>query len=206
MIRMDLAVSDKHGLHEDALALVLGTLLVALGTVIYAKAVLLVGGMAGLALLMQYTTGVDFWLGFSLINLPFYYLGLKRMGWRFTLRTFVAVTLVSLFSRLTADWIDFSRLEPIYAAVMAGTLCGTGLLILFRHRTGLGGVNILAMFLQDNWGVRAGYFQLAVDLSILGAAVFVLSPDRIALSVVSAVILNLIIAINHRPGRYLGVS
>jgi uncharacterized membrane-anchored protein YitT (DUF2179 family) len=206
MIRMDLAVSDKHGLHEDALALVLGTLLVALGTVIYAKAVLLVGGMAGLALLMQYTTGVDFWLGFSLINLPFYYLGLKRMGWRFTLRTFVAVTLVSLFSRLTADWIDFSRLEPAYAAVMAGTLCGTGLLMLFRHRTGLGGVNILAMFLQDNWGVRAGYFQLAVDLSILGAAVFVLSPDRIALSVVSAVILNLIIAVNHRPGRYLGIS
>jgi uncharacterized membrane-anchored protein YitT (DUF2179 family) len=203
---MDVALSDKHGLHEDALALVLGTLLVALGTVIYAKAVLLVGGMAGLALLMQYTTGVDFWLGFSLINLPFYYLGLKRMGWRFTLRTFAAVTLVSLFSRLTADWIDFSRLEPAYAAVMAGTLCGTGLLMLFRHRTGLGGVNILAMFLQDNWGVRAGYFQLAVDLSILGAAVFVLSPDRIALSVVSAVILNLIIAVNHRPGRYLGIS
>jgi uncharacterized membrane-anchored protein YitT (DUF2179 family) len=113
---------------------------------------------------------------------------------------------VSLFSRLTADWIDFSRLEPAYAAVMAGTLCGTGLLMLFRHRTGLGGVNILAMFLQDNWGVRAGYFQLAVDLSILGAAVFVLSPDRIALSVVSAVILNLIIAVNHRPGRYLGIS
>ncbi len=203
---MDVALSDKHGLHEDALALVLGTLLVALGTVIYAKAVLLVGGMAGLALLMQYTTGVDFWLGFSLINLPFYYLGLKRMGWRFTLRTFVAVTLVSLFSRLTADWIDFSRLEPVYAAVMAGTLCGTGLLMLFRHRTGLGGVNILAMFLQENWGVRAGYFQLAVDLSILGAAIFVLSPDRIALSVVSAVILNLIIAVNHRPGRYLGIS
>jgi uncharacterized membrane-anchored protein YitT (DUF2179 family) len=203
---MDVALSDKHGLHEDALALVLGTLLVALGTVIYAKAVLLVGGMAGLALLMQYTTGVDFWLGFSIINLPFYYLGLKRMGWRFTLRTFVAVTLVSLFSRLTADWIDFSRLEPVYAAVMAGTLCGTGLLMLFRHRTGLGGVNILAMFLQENWGVRAGYFQLAVDLSILGAAIFVLSPDRIALSVVSAVILNLIIAVNHRPGRYLGIS
>ncbi len=45
-----------------------------------------------------------------------------------------AVTLVSLFSRMTADWIDFSRLEPIYAAVMAGTLCGTGLLMLFRHR------------------------------------------------------------------------
>ncbi len=203
---MDAALGGKHGLHEDALAIVLGTLLVALGTVIYVKAVLLVGGMAGVALLLQYTSGIDFWLGFSLVNLPFYYLGLKRMGWRFTLRTFAAVTLVSLFSRLTAGWIDFSRLDPTYAAVMAGTLCGTGLLMLFRHRTGLGGVNILAMFLQENWGLRAGYFQLAVDLAILGASFFVLSPDRIALSVLSAVVLNLIIALNHRPGRYLGVS
>jgi uncharacterized membrane-anchored protein YitT (DUF2179 family) len=203
---MEAALGEKHGLHEDALALVLGTLMVALGTVIYAKAVLLVGGMAGVALLLQYTSGISFWLGFSLINLPFYYLGLKRMGWRFTLRTFAAVSLVSLFSRLTMDWIDFSRLNPAYAAVIAGTLCGTGLLMLFRHRTGLGGVNILAMFLQENWGIRAGYFQLFVDLAILGASFFVLSPDRIVLSVVSAVILNLIIAINHRPGRYLGIS
>jgi uncharacterized membrane-anchored protein YitT (DUF2179 family) len=203
---MEAALGKKHGLHEDALALVLGTLMVALGTVIYAKAVLLVGGMAGVALLLQYTSGVDFWLGFSLINLPFYYLGLKRMGWRFTLRTFAAVSLVSLFSRLTMDWIDFSRLDATYAAVIAGTLCGTGLLMLFRHRTGLGGVNILAMFLQENWGIRAGYFQLFLDLVILGASFFVLSPDRIALSVISAVILNMIIAVNHRPGRYLGIS
>ncbi|KQZ99915.1 hypothetical protein ASD64_13995 [Mesorhizobium sp. Root157] len=203
---MEAALSEKHGLHEDALALVLGTLMVALGTVIYSKAVLLVGGMAGVALLLQYTSGIAFWLGFSLINLPFYYLGLKRMGWRFTLRTFAAVSLVSLFSRLTMDWIDFSRLDPAYAAVIAGTLCGTGLLMLFRHRTGLGGVNILAMFLQETWGIRAGYFQLVVDLAILGASFFVLSPDSIVLSVVSAVILNMIIAINHRPGRYLGIS
>jgi uncharacterized membrane-anchored protein YitT (DUF2179 family) len=56
-----------------------------------------------MALLLQYTSGINFWLGFSLINLPFYYLGLKQMGWRFTFRTFAAVTLVSLFSRFTAD-------------------------------------------------------------------------------------------------------
>ncbi|MGE5665910.1 MAG: YitT family protein, partial [Betaproteobacteria bacterium] len=33
----------------------------------------------------------------------------------------------------------------------------------------------------------------------------VVSPLRIALSVLGAVALNLILAINHRPGRYLGV-
>ncbi len=183
-----------------------GTLFVALGTVIYAKATLLVGGMAGMALLLQYATGMQFWAAFSLINLPFYYLAVKRMGWRFTVRTFLAVSLVSLLSRLSARWVEFSLLDPTYAAVVGGGLCGTGLLILFRHRTGLGGINILAIFLQETLGIRAGYFQLAVDLGILGAALFVLEPDHLVLSILGATIVNLIIAINHKPDRYLGVT
>ncbi|CAM5292484.1 hypothetical protein ATER59S_00566 [Aquamicrobium terrae] len=198
--------AERHGVLEDAFALLLGTLMVALGMTLYAKATLLVGGMAGMALLVQYTAGMNFWLAFWLINLPFYLLGLKRLGRAFVLRTFLAVSLVSLFSRLTAQWVDFSRLNPVYAAVMAGTLCGIGLLMLFRHRTGLGGVNILAIFLQESFGVRAGYFQLGVDLAILCIAFLVLAPDRLLLSVVSATILNMILAVNHRPGRYLGVS
>lgn len=197
---------ERHGLHEDALALVLGSLMVALGTAIYAKAVLAVGGTAGAALLLQYVTGIQFWLGFSLINLPFYLLGWKRLGGACVLRTFIAVSLVSLFSRFTTEWVAFAQLNAIYAAIMAGTLCGTGMLMLFRHRTGLGGINILAIFLQERFGLRAGYFQLAVDLAILSVAFLVLAPNRLLLSVFSATILNLIIAINHRPDRYLGVS
>lgn len=57
------------------------------------------------------------------------------------------------------------------------------MLMLFRHRTGLGGINILAIFLQDNFGLRAGYFQLAVDLAILSVAFIVLAPDCLLLSV-----------------------
>ena len=165
---------ERHKLYEDVLAMLLGTLFVALGVVIYAEAMLLVGGAAGVALLLQYVTGAQFWLVFFLVNLPFYLLAVKRMGWLFTLRTFVAVSLVSLFSRLTASWVDFSYLDPAYAAVMGGGLSGMGLLMLFRHRTGLGGLNILALYLQETWGIRAGYFQLAVDLAILAAAFFVL--------------------------------
>jgi len=203
---MEGSKGERHSLHEDVLAMLLGTLFVAFGVVIYSKAVLLVGGMVGMALLLQYLTGMNFWIAFSVINLPFYYLALKRMGWRFTLRTFVAVSLVSLFSRLTPNWVDFSRLDPAYASVIGGGLCGTGLLMLFRHRTGIGGVNILAIFLQETWGIRAGYFQLAVDLAILGAAFFVLTPEHLLLSILGATVVNMIIGMNHKPGRYLGVT
>lgn len=197
---------ERHSVYEDVIAILIGTMFVALGVVIYTKAVLLTGSTSGLALLLQYATGIGFWWLFFLINLPFYVLAVKKLGWAFTLRTFAAVTLVSVLSRLTSELVGFSHLDPLYAAVMGGALAGTGLLILFRHRTGLGGINVLAIYLQDRFGLRAGYFQLAVDLAILAAALFVIPADRLALSLVGAVIVNMTLAINHRPGRYLGVT
>ena len=198
--------NERHSAYEDAIAIVVGTMFMALGIVIYTKTVLLAGSTAGLALLLQYATGIGFWWLFFAINLPFYILAVKKLGWAFTLRTFAAVTLVSIFTRLTFELVSFSHLDPLYAAVMGGALSGTGLLILFRHRTGLGGINVLAIYLQDHFGIRAGYFQLAVDLAILAAAFFVIPLDRLALSVVGAVVVNMTLAINHRPGRYLGVT
>lgn len=204
--RVAVAPAERHRLYEDALAILTGTLVVSLGVVIYSKAVLLAGSTAGLALLLQYATGAGFWLVFSLVNLPFYVLAVRRLGWPFALRTFLAVSLVSLFSRLTGQWVEFARIDPVYAAVVGGGLMGMGLLVLFRHRTGLGGINILAIYLQEKWGIRAGYFQLAVDLAILAAAFFVLPPANLVLSVVGAAVVNMILAINHKPGRYVGVT
>ena len=203
---MEMRSAERHMLHEDVLALLLGTLFVALGVQMYSEAVLLVGGSAGLALLLQYVTGVAFWLVFFLINLPFYLLALWRMGWRFTIRTFAAVSLVSVFSRLMSSWVEFAFLDPVYATVVGGGITGTGLLILFRHRTGLGGLNILAIYLQERYGLRAGYVQLGIDLALLAAALFVLTPANLLLSVVGATIVNMVLAINHRPGRYAGTT
>lgn len=200
------ASPERHSAYEDIVAILVGTMFMALGMVIYTKAVLLAGSTAGLALLLHYASGVGFWWLFSAINLPFYVLAVRKLGWAFTLRTFAAVTLVSVLTRLTSSVVSFSHLDPLYAAIMGGALSGTGLLILFRHRTGLGGINVLAIYLQDRFGLRAGYFQLAVDLAILSAAVFVIPADRLALSVLAAVVVNMTLAINHRPGRYLGVT
>lgn len=198
--------ADRHMLYEDVLAVLIGTLFVALGVHMYSEAVLLVGGSAGLALLLQYVTGIDFWLVFSLVNLPFYVLAFWRMGWRFALRTFLAVSLVSLFTRLMPEWVGITYLDPLYAAIVGGGITGTGLLILFRHHTGLGGLNILAIYLQERWGVRAGLFQLGVDLVILFAAIFVLTPANLLFSIVGAIVINMVLAINHKPGRYVGTT
>ena len=209
-MRVEDLPKDQHRPYEDMMAMLLGTFFVALGVTFYTHAVLLTGSTAGLALLLSYITssitGWGFGVYFFAINLPFYYLAVKRMGWSFTLRTFAAIGLVSLFSELTQGWVQFANLPSIYAALMGGALMGIGMLMLFRHRTSLGGINILALYLQDKHGLRAGYVQLAIDGVILLVALTQLPLDRVGYSVLGALTLNLIIALNHKPGRYIGVS
>jgi len=47
--------------------------------------------------------------------------------------------------------------------------------------------------------------QMAIDSLIVLGALFIADWQRVALSVVGAVVLNLALAINHRPGRYMAV-
>jgi len=86
---------NAHTALEDVLAIVIGTLMVSFGVVMLRQVGALTGGTAGMAFLAHYLTQVSFGTAFFIINLPFYYLSVRRMGWQFTLKTFSAVALVS---------------------------------------------------------------------------------------------------------------
>ncbi len=176
------AAFDRHHLYEDAMAMLIGTSFIALGITLYSQAMLMTGSTAGIALLIQYATGTEFGLLYFLINLPFYYFAVRRMGWAFTIRTFVAVAMMSVFARLMPLSVDFSSVNPLFAALMGGTLMGMGVLALFRHRSGVGGVNILALYLQDAYGIRAGWFQLGLDVLIMLVSLFFIPWENMVLS------------------------
>ncbi|HTN49130.1 MAG TPA: YitT family protein [Burkholderiaceae bacterium] len=195
----------RHSLFEDTQALVTATLFVALGVGMYRHAGLLTGGTAGIAFLIHYATGWRFGVVFFVINLPFVAMALRTMGPAFTLKTFAAAALLSLFTELLPLAIQFDWLQPLYAAVMGGFLIGVGLLMLFRHHASLGGLNVLVLWLQQRFGWRAGYAQMIIDCLIVVAALLTVDVERVLTSIVGAVALNLVMAVNHRPGRYLGV-
>ncbi|GAK86284.1 arginine/ornithine antiporter ArcD [Vibrio ponticus] len=194
---------DKdHSLYENLLALTLGSALVSLGVIFFNQVGLLTGGTAGLAIFITKVTDFSFGQVFFALNLPFYYLSITRMGWRFTINTFVAVAIVSLAVDHLHYVIELKQLHEVYAALIGGGLIGTGMLVIFRHKMSLGGFNILALFLQDRFGIRAGKVQMALDCSIVFMSLFIEHWSLIALSVVGAVVTNLILAMNHKPGRY----
>jgi uncharacterized membrane-anchored protein YitT (DUF2179 family) len=201
----DAPAASRHTAFEDGQAIATGALFIALGVAMFATAGLLTGGTAGLAFLIHYATGWRFGVVFFVLNLPFYFLALRAMGWTFTLKTFCAIAALSVFSELMPLALRFDFLQPVYAGVMGGFLIGAGLLMLFRHKASLGGINILVLYLQERRGWRAGKAQMAIDCLIVLAAFAIVEPWQVAVSVLGAVALNLVVAVNHRPGRYLGV-
>ncbi|QJR80447.1 YitT family protein [Alteromonas pelagimontana] len=192
----------NHSVLEDIFALVCAGLFVAFGVHLFQSQDLMIGGAAGLALLSTYAFDLDFGMLFFLINLPFYALAWTRISKRFTINTFISVSTVSLLTELIPRFVDIGSANPFFAAVFGGILIGVGMLIMFRHTSSLGGVGILAYFLQSRYGIRAGSFQLLVDSIILTSALIFIAWPLVLVSVLAAFCLNMVISLNHRPERY----
>ena len=196
----------SHGVVDDAQGLLLATLVGSMGLAVLAHDNLLVGGMAGLSLLLHYAFGWKFSVVFVLGNLPFYWLSIRRMGWEFTIKTFLAVAACGALTDLLPHWIDlkFYGDSALISALIGGVLTGLGILFFVRHRASLGGVGILAVYLQQTRGWNAGIFQLCYDLVLMAAALCVLPAGNVAYSVIGVVIIGIVLGFNHRPGRYRG--
>ena len=128
------------------------------------------------------------------------------MGWRFTLKTFAAVALLSALTEALPLGLALTPAHPVVSAVLFGILAGLGLIVLFRHGATLGGIGIVALWLQDKRGIPAGNTQLACDLCIFAAAFALFDASLVLISLLGAVILNLMITVNHRGDRYIARS
>lgn len=188
---------------EDAQGLSIGVFLCAFGVSILGGLGFMTGQTAGLALVIAYLTGVSFGWVFFLVNVPFYWLALQRLGWEFTLKSLGCVTGLSVLAELMPRWIDLDRIDPLFGVVLFGCTTGLGLLAVFRHKGSLGGIGVVALMVQDRTGFRAGYVQYLFDAVLFGAAAMLFDLRVVVFSLLGAAVLNGVIAFNHRRDRYI---
>ncbi len=193
-----------HTTIEDVLSLATGVIVASLGLFILRSVHAVTGGTAGLSLLLSYALGVPFQILFVIVNLPFFALAAWKKGIGFTARSLACVVAVSLLTPVHGDLLQIGTPNRVYGVIFGNLLAGVGLLILFRHKASLGGFNIVALLAQEKAGLRAGYVQMFLDGCVVVAALFVVDATTMLLSAVGAIILNVVLALNHRPGRYMG--
>jgi uncharacterized membrane-anchored protein YitT (DUF2179 family) len=198
--------ADRHTALEDVQGILVGATLVALAIQFLSASNLITGQIAGLSLVVSYATAWPFGAIFFVLNLPFYLLALSQLGWVFTIKTFCAVAAMSAISEVLPLVITVDTVHPALGAILGGILAGVGLISLFRHGATLGGVGIVALWLQDTRGIQAGNTQLLFDLGVFALAAWILPWPVVAWSLLGAVILNLIVTVNHRGDRYVARS
>lgn len=194
----------KHGWMDDITGLGTGVFLAAFGIFLLKATHLVTGGTAGLALLISYLSPAPFGVLYPAITLPFLILAVWKKGWNFGLRSAICVVLVAAAEELVAQNMGAVNFNIWFAALAGNLIASVGLLILFRHKSSLGGINVVALLAQEKLGLRAGYVQMAFDIAIVCSSFAFTNAIVVLASAVGATLLNYSLAINHKPGRYQG--
>lgn len=193
-----------HTLIEDAYAFYTGTALIAIGMILLKSAGLVTAGVAGIALILSYLVKLPVGVLFTLVNLPFFAFGALVMGRTFLVKSVIASTAVSLGLIVAAQSMTIGAISTPFAAIAGGTAIGVGILAIARHGSGVGGTIILSLWLYRSRGINVGLVALVMDLIILTAAAFTVTPYILFWSVLSAMAIHLTLFTWHRPGRYIG--
>jgi len=193
-----------HGRIEDLYALIVGCILLTLGLALLRAAGLVTGGIAGVALLVSYLVPLPAGLLFTIINIPFFAFAWRAMGPGFMLKTVAVNAGIALFSIALRASLSISVVEPVFAAIVGGTVIGMGILALARHGAGVGGTGVVTLWLQKRHGINAGLTQIALDVVILGVSLLVIDGRALLWSALSAAAISGILIAWHRPGRYTG--
>jgi uncharacterized membrane-anchored protein YitT (DUF2179 family) len=178
-----------HSLLDDVYGIVVGVLFVVVGIVLLKAAGLITGGVAGIALLTSYTTGMSVGTLFMMINVPFFLFGYIFMGARFTIKSLAGSAMIMGLLKIMPLVLVIDRVHPAVAARGGGPICGQG---------------IVTLWLQKQYSINAGRSQVMIDSVILGLALVMVAPHLVAWSALSAVAMSGMVMAWHRAGRYFG--
>ncbi|MFD2840377.1 YitT family protein [Populibacterium corticicola] len=193
-----------HTAIEDVFGIASGILVVGFALYLLRATGAVTGGIAGLALAVEYWSGVSVTILIVVLNIPFVFIAWWQKGWRFTLRTLICIAGIAVTTQIMGHVLLLESINPVFGALTGNLLAGLGMLMLFRHNSSLGGVSITGLVIQERTGFKAGYTQLIFDCVVVAISCVSISGWMVLLSVCGAVILNLVIVLNHRPDRYIG--
>lgn len=134
----------------DYLQIVLGTFLMALSfAIFFLPRDIAPGGITGLATIIASFWAINVGLLSFMINLPLFAAGWKVVSLRFAIRSFLAMTLLSVFIDILPH-VDISG-DMMLASVFGGIVEGVGLGLVVRGGATTGGTDMAAQMVHRHW-------------------------------------------------------
>ncbi len=173
---------------KDYVFISVGVILYALGVTVFMLPYnLTTGGVAGIASIVYYATGLEVQVTYIGINVCLLIAAIKVLGIRFCMKTIYAVLLMTLtlwlLQRLieVPDAMNAGKMvlpqligeESFMACVLGAIMCGIGLAFCFENNGSTGGTDIIAAIVNKYKQMSLGTVIMACDVIIISSCYFI---------------------------------
>lgn len=135
------------------------------------------GGVNGVSIILNQLFGKGISVFVIVINIPFFFVGLKQLGWRFLARGIYGILLFSVMLEVFHDLPQVTS-EPLLGVVFGGVTLGAGVGIVLRYGGCLDGTEIVAMLLSKKTNFSVGQIIFCINIVIYAVAGILFGWDR----------------------------
>lgn len=179
----------------DYLYIMIGTTLLAASiNMVYAPFDLVVGGVTGLAIVIEYWTegiiegGFPIWLTNMIINIPLFLGAIVIKGRDFGARSLFSTVFLSLALWAT-EGLPMLTQNMMIGTIYGGVLAGAGLGLVFSAFSTTGGTDLAASLIQQVMKhVSVARIMLVLDWMIIAVGAYVFSVEKSLYAIISVFI------------------
>ena len=141
------------------------------------------GGATGITLLISSLTGWPVSVLLILINIPFIWLGYKRVDKVFALKTLVAILVLAT----ALYFVNFPLItnDKVLTAVFGGFFLGLGIGLAMRGGCVIDGTELLAVYINPRSFLSIGQIILVINIVIFAIAAFFISVPSALYSILT---------------------
>jgi uncharacterized membrane-anchored protein YitT (DUF2179 family) len=141
------------------------------------------GGVTGISLLISSITGWPISVLLIIINVPFIYLGYKKVDKLFAIKTLVAITVLAIV--VATVHFPLVTKDKLLTAVFGGFFLGTGIGLAMRGGAVIDGTELLAVYINPRSALSIGQIILVINIFIFGIAAFFLGIEASLYSILT---------------------
>lgn len=143
------------------------------------------GGVIGLSIIAAELTGIQMSIFLIILNLPFLYIGFRRIGMKFTLHTLYGVIVLSICTSVLHHFEPVTN-DLFLATIIGAVILGAGVGLVIRTGGALDGTEIIAILVSKKRPVSVGQFVMIINLFIfILAALLVFSWETAMYSIIT---------------------
>ena len=141
------------------------------------------GGIIGISMMTRYITKLNLGAIIVLFNLPFLFLGYKKMGKMFVATVLYGVSMLGIFVNLIQNTQVTE--SDLLATVFGGIILGFGVGLILRNDGALDGTEILSISIAKKLGFSVGEIIMFFNFFIYSAAGFLYGWDSAMYSILT---------------------